>query len=239
MKARLRPKWILASTLVALTVGAAGWYLRSARRPAEKYELGSYQEITERLRTGLEGTKTRCELRAPTSEEQAGWRRHQKARKHGKTALPELLQQTDVELSLEISSRLFDERYSTGLGGMTEQERNLHLVDELLGEVFNGGFHQYFVNSSGNCFAQTRVAVAAIDSELSRIFEQVVARFPNSSPAEDRATRNSQMASIANELEAWSKLDDAVYRLSIPIHEAVVRYIRSNSARIDCPPQRL
>jgi hypothetical protein len=197
MLARSPVRW-LAQLPVLLVVGLMGvsTITRLVRlpypRPAGKYEVGSYQEITERIRTGLGGTKTRCELRAPTSEQQAEWRRLQEPRKHGKTALSDLLRQPDGELVVEISSRLLDEAYSTGVGGMTEQERNLYLVDSLQGEVFNGGFHQYFSNSSGNCTALTRVAAAAIDSELSSIFEQAVARFPNSSPAEDRATRNSQ-----------------------------------------------
>ena len=220
--------------LASLAAGAV-WWLTSSR--ATPYQIGSYQEVTREIRAGLDGTRTQCEVLPPTPEVRSQWRRLQEPRRLGNAPFQELLQQPDAELSLEITSRLLDELYVTGLGAMTEPERNVHLINSLQGEVFNGGFHQYFANSSGDCSAKTRVAAKAIDPELSRIFEQAVARFPNSSPAEDRATRNAQMASLDDEWGSWSGLDDDFYKL--PIDEAVAVYVRLNSAHFDCPGQSL
>lgn len=229
----MRPKWIVASIVASLAAGAAWWGARSRAQP---HETG-YQELTEKIRAGLDGTRTRCEVLAPSLEVQREWRRLQEPRKFGRTPLRDLLQQPDVELSSEITSRLLDEVYATGLGAMTEPERNVQLINALQGEVFNGGFHQYFSNSSGDCASRTRAAAKAIHPELSRIFEAAVGHFPNSSPAEDRATRNSQMASLGDEWGAWSKLDSAFYEL--PMDQVLARYVRLNAARFDSPPQSL
>jgi hypothetical protein len=234
----MRPRWIIAVPVITLSVvGASVWLIRKDLNPARPQEIGSYQEVTEKIRADLSGTRSRCELGPASPEARAEWRRDQKPRELGKVTLPDLLRHPDNEVALEISSRLFDELYATGLGAMTEPERNVRLIDELAGEVNNGGFHQYFANSSGNCAARARTAVKVIGPELSRIFEEALARFPNSDPSEDRATRNAQMKSIHDEFEAWSHLDDRFYEL--PFDELVARYVRSNATHFDCPTQRL
>jgi hypothetical protein len=149
--------------------------------------------------------------------------------------MADLLREGDTELNIEVTSRLLDELYSTGLGAMTEAERNVTLVNELQGEVNNGGFHQYFANSSGDCASRVLAASRAIDPGLSKIVERALAPFPNSNPSEDRATRNAQMSSLSNEWDAWSSLDDEFYEL--PLDERVTRYIRANSAQFDSPTQ--
>jgi hypothetical protein len=231
----MRRRWIVAGSLAALAVGAAGWAFRSRPRPAREFEVDSNGALTEKIRAGLEGTRSRCELEPPSAEDQADWKRLQEQRRFARLSMADLLREGDTELNIEVASRLLDELYSTGLGAMTETERNVTLVNELQGEVFNGGFHQYFANSSGNCASRVLAASRAIDPELSKIVERALAQFPNSNPSEDRATRNEQMASLANEWDAWSDLDDEFYKL--PLDERVTRYIRANSAQFNSPAQ--
>jgi hypothetical protein len=52
----------VAGFLTALAVGAAVWAFRSRVRPAREFEAGSYGDLTEQIREGLEGTRSRCEL---------------------------------------------------------------------------------------------------------------------------------------------------------------------------------
>jgi hypothetical protein len=208
---------------------------RSRAQPAHEYEIAPYGELTEKLRAGLEGTTSRCELGPPSAEDQAGWKKLQEPRKLGRLPMADLLRGADADLNLEVYSRLLDELYSTGLGAMTEPERNVALVNELQGEVFNGGFHQYFSNSSGDCASRLLAASRTLDAGLAKIVERALAPFPGSMPSEDRATRNKQMASVPNEYEAWSALDDEFYKL--PLDLAVTRYIRANSAAFDSPTQ--
>jgi hypothetical protein len=118
---------------------------------------------------------------------------------------------------------------------MTEPERNLFLVDRLSGEVNNGGFHQYFANSSGDCAVQTLGAARAMDADLLRLFQRALSKFPDSKPSEDRATRNLQMERIPDEFHAWSTMDEEFYKL--PIWTTEARYIRANQDAFDGPPQ--
>jgi hypothetical protein len=226
-----------AVKLWAGLAAAAGvvWWLQSRSRPAEQYEVGTYAEITDKIRAGLERTSSQCEFGAPSAEARAQWLRLQEPRKLGRAPLADLLAQPDGELTMEVSSRLIDEHYATGVGPMTEPERNVYWVDVLQGEVSNGGFHQYFANSSGDCAARTREATRAIDQRLFQLYERAVAKFPGSLPAEDRATRNRQMASLPNEFDAWSTLDDEFYRLEID--QALAKYIRAHPESFDSPGQ--
>ncbi len=225
-----------AVKLWAGLAAAAGvvWWLQSRSRPAEQYEVGTYAEITDKIRAGLEGTSSQCELGAPDAEARAQWLRLQEPRKLGRAPLADLLAQPDGELTMEVGSRLIDESYATGLGAMTEPERNVYWVDVLQGEVSNGGFHQYFANSSGDCAARTVQATRAIDETLFRLYERAVAKFPGSVP-EDRATRNRQMAALPDEYEAWRVLDDEFYKLEID--RALGKYIRAHPQSFDSPGQ--
>ncbi len=120
---------------------------------------------------------------------------------------------------------------------MSEAERNVVLIDQLQGEVSNGGFHQYFANSSGNCAGMARSAAHAVHPELARVVDAAFAIFPGANPAEDRATRNAQMESIPDEWGAWSQLDDDFYKLSID--EELGPYVRAHSTQMDLPAQAL
>lgn len=221
------------AAIAVLAVGA--YFVRSRNRAAHEGQIGSYREVTGGIRASLAGTKSRCNLAAPGSEEQADWKRLQEPRALGQVPMSELLRRSDVDLINEVTDRLWDEFYSTGLGAMSEPERNFHLVNVLSGEVNNGGFHQYFLNSSGDCAARTRGAAKAFDVDLSRLYERALAKFPSSSPSEDRATRNAEMERVPDEFNAWSTLDDEFYKMDMTSREA--RYIRANQAAFDSPLQ--
>ena len=224
---------VIASVCVA---AAVVWAYRARAQKAELYDVGSYQELTGRIRAGLAETTTRCELEAASQEELVAAQARDEPRDLGRAPFRALLNEADPQLASETTARLLDQRALRGLGGMSEAEQNLTLIDQLAGEVSNGGFHQYFANSSGDCSARARRAAHEIGGELARVVEAAFNVFP-SQPAEDRATRNAQMASLRDEWEAWSAIDDDFYK--IPLDQLVARYIRAHAQQLDCPPQTL
>ena len=228
-------RYPLMALVAIVALGAGVYFVRSRNRHARVEQIAAYREVTGGVRASLAGTKSRCNLAAPSPEEQADWKRLQEPRALGHAPMSDLLRRNDADLINEVTDRLWDEFYSTGLGAMSEPERNFHLVNVLSGEVNNGGFHQYFLNSSGDCAARTRGAVQAFDADLARLYERALAKFPNSSPSEDRAERNAEMERVPDEFDAWSTLDNEFYKMDMTPKEA--RYIRANQAAFDSPLQ--
>lgn len=197
--------------------------------------IGSTEDATNIVRASLAGTTSHCELGPPSAEERLSWRRYSKPRALGRASLKQLLARSDIDLAREVIDRLYDEYFDAGLGHMTEVEQRLYLIEELAGEVNNGGFDQYFINSAGDCAARTLAAARIIDERLGALVEEALSKFPGGAPDEDRAKRNAQMRSIPDESHAWSRLDQAFYELDMLDIEA--RYIRAHVAEIDSPPQ--
>lgn len=226
----------IAAVVSVGVFAAVVWVYRSRAERAELYDAGSYQELTGRIRSGLSERTTRCELEGASPEALSVDRAGEEPRDLGALPFGALLTKPDSELSMETTWRLLDQRAIRGLGAMSEPEQNLVLFNQLEGEVMNGGFHQYFANSSGDCSALARRAARAIGGEVTRIVEAAFKVFPRE-PAEDRATRNAQMAALPSEWDAWSEIDNEFYQLRTD--ELVARYIRAHAERIVCPPQTL
>jgi hypothetical protein len=88
-------------------------------------------------------------------------------------------------------------------------------VMSLEGAVMNGGFHQFFANSSGNCAQRTQAALkeTAGFTEWATLFRRALDKFPAGRPAEDRAKRGDQMEAMRDEFAAWTDVEDLFYKL--------------------------
>lgn len=54
-----------------------------------------------------------------------------------------------------LAEKITDKEIEFGLDALSERERQFYLVGELLEELNNGGFDQYFSNSSGHNWTET------------------------------------------------------------------------------------
>jgi hypothetical protein len=71
-----------------------------------------------------------------------------------------------------------------------DRDRVVDLVKGLEDEVNNGGFHQYFNNSSGDDAAETISALQEIGAlAMADILRRAIVRFPGRVPPTDRAAR--------------------------------------------------
>jgi hypothetical protein len=59
------------------------------------------------------------------------------------------------EKYLELSDKIQAKESEVGIEGLNNNERQFYLVDSLLMELNNGGFDQYFSNSSGEFWGET------------------------------------------------------------------------------------
>jgi hypothetical protein len=98
-----------------------------------------------------------------------------------------LAKDDDTAFSIDVSDLAFARYEPVGFAGLTEAEQTVHCVDGLEREVNNGGFDQFFFNSSGNTALETIPA-------LERLGAKHV--FPGGRPSANRDEREKQMAAL-------------------------------------------
>ena len=99
-------------------------------------------------------------------------------------------------------------------------------MHKLEAEVNNGGFHQFFLNSSGELVPETLQALTDIGATGTRqLLERAVAiAFPSGYPSSvsEVASRLAEFDDVADQLEP---LDAAFYRYEEPLSELVNNFL--------------
>ncbi len=124
-----------------------------------------------------------------------------------------------------------------GWDHLTDTERRLVAVQALEGEVLNGGFDQYFFNSTGN---DAEVALAGLKDIGAKIaaslLERAMAVFPGGRPPADRQQRWKAMDQIKSSSKpVWEKCDDEFYKFQEDLSQMSLAYARTNRAQIILP----
>lgn len=111
------------------------------------------------------------------------------------------------------------------------QEQAIYCIWWLEGEVNNGGFHQYFLNSSGDLYAETLSALEAIGANKTKALLERAAQIAfGSNPPTDRDKRIDVLEIRGDGLiEELSPLDDVFYRYEDNIEELVNAYLSNGT----------
>jgi hypothetical protein len=110
---------------------------------------------------------------------------------------------------------------------LTSCEKNIVYIEELEREINNGGFHQYFFNSSGNFTKETLNALNIIGSKIFfNILEKAINKFPNGSVPSDRNERQDILNKFDEGL--WIELDNEFYKYEEDIYKLMIEYIKNN-----------
>ena len=113
---------------------------------------------------------------------------------------------------LALVKRVYDE--AQGLDSLLPSERVYYLAHVLSGEVHNGGFDQFFTNSSGDRYLDTVAALTELGAltSLERLLEAKRVLFDQANVPTDRAQRCALMATFDEDHEAHetthAKLDE-------------------------------
>lgn len=118
---------------------------------------------------------------------------------------------------------------------LTPSAKALYLVQILDGEVFNGGFYQYFSNSSGEYAHRTVFALHELGAtRRASLLQRAIATFPNKRVARDREERNDELDKADSAV--LQALDSEYYALEKGgvenLHERIVSFIRRHAT--DC-----
>ncbi|MHB9081555.1 MAG: DMP19 family protein [Pirellulaceae bacterium] len=85
-----------------------------------------------------------------------------------------------------------------GWDGLSETQQRVLAVRSLIDEVNNGGFLQYFVNSSGDNWRDAVEGLLAIGADGDKqLLDEALQLFGTIPPSEDRAERHRQVAEMA------------------------------------------
>ena len=132
-----------------------------------------------------------------------------------------------------------------GYEGLAYPETVYYLGCVLNGEVVNGGFHQFFTNSSGERYQETLDALEELGCFESRRLLTLVAEifFPRGSPSKDRSERFGQMPDWdgpnPDHDPLWQtkseELNDAFWAEPDDLSEKLTAYAISNELFVPLP----
>jgi hypothetical protein len=127
--------------------------------------------------------------------------------------------------------RIRSQQAKGGLSSLTREQQHYAAVFMYDAEVNNGGFLQYFFNSSGNDW---RCALAGLEAmgfvEKRAILREAVAKFGNSRPSQRRVQRQEQLAKLARKNDkVFSALDHRYYKSTEIVEVIVNQYVLKNA----------
>jgi hypothetical protein len=125
-----------------------------------------------------------------------------------------------------VSLRLAAKERSTGFESMTSAEQVFHAVWWFEAELNNGGFDQYFFNSTGNHAVRTVSALDRIGATTcANIVRRACALFPDATPSSDWNTRQEQLFAITDDdEEAFESLTTEFYEYPDDIGGLLAKY---------------
>ena len=136
----------------------------------------------------------------------------------------------DWELVSNIGFILFEKEQKQGLGSFSTPERYFYIIEGMMREVNNGGFSQFFFNSTGQLADVLVSALEAINSlEAKKNARKAVDILGTPSSLEDN-TRVQHLGKITNDFEQdlWEECDNAFYNLSEPLDTLMLDYVEKN-----------
>jgi hypothetical protein len=149
-----------------------------------------------------------------------------------KPDLEKLLSSDDINDSIIELDNYIAELCSYGdeMDKLTEQQKQFYYIQCLEREINNGGFNQYFFNSSGNFAQKTIHSLRTIGAnKTADILQKAIAQFPNGKVPEDRTERQEVLEQIQETADpVWEELDKMFYTYEDDLNTLNIEFIRKN-----------
>lgn len=146
--------------------------------------------------------------------------------------IDEALQLTDeTETLLAIREIVWNKAdYGDDLQNITDAEKTFIYVDILEGEVNNGGFDQFFFNSSGEYAHEALEAYERIGAyKTADLIYRAIRLFPVLPIPKDTETRREIMRELDDSISRkWNKLDDEFYEYEDNVAVLMIEFIKKN-----------
>ena len=113
---------------------------------------------------------------------------------------------------------------------LTPPQKHFFFNQNLEREINNGGFNQYFYNSSGDYAHETLASLQAIGTNTNAdILQQAIDQFPSSNVPKNRQERQNVLEQIAAKAkEVWENLDQKFYAYEDDLNELNLQYVKQH-----------
>lgn len=141
-----------------------------------------------------------------------------------------LLNDTD-KLIMDLDTYLCElSSYGDEFEKLTEPEKTFYYNQYLEKEINNGGFNQYFYNSSGDFAHQTLISLRQINAiNTADILQSAIDQFPNSIVPKDRSERQEILEKIEEKAdEVWEQLDKRFLEYEDNLYDLNIEFIKQN-----------
>ena len=134
---------------------------------------------------------------------------------------------------MEIDTYLNEKsEYGEKIEKLNSSQRTFLFVENLEREINNGGFNQFYFNSSGDFSQETLNALLEIGAEKTvKIVENANSEFDNGNVPKDRIKRQNKLELIEEKAEEnWEKCDTEFYEYQDDLTELLIAFILKNKA---------
>jgi hypothetical protein len=120
--------------------------------------------------------------------------------------------------------------YGDDFSKLKDHQKLFYLNQNLEREINNGGFNQYFCNSSGENAHETILSLKAIGAnKTANILQKAIDQFPNKTLPKDRDKRTEIVEQIEETAdEVWDNLDQKFYECEDDLNTLNLEYIKKN-----------
>ncbi|WP_113654780.1 DMP19 family protein [Pedobacter namyangjuensis] len=122
--------------------------------------------------------------------------------------------------------------YGENMDKLTEPQKQFYYNQCLEREINNGGFNQYFINSSGDFAHQTIQSLIAIGANTTAdILQKAINQFPDKKVPQDRNERIEIVEQIEETAtEIWEELDEKVFDYEDDLNTLNLSFVRQHKS---------
>ena len=146
--------------------------------------------------------------------------------------LDKLLTATDINKSIITLDELICElcNYGEEMNKLTAPQQLFHINQNLEREMNNGGFYQFFWNSSGEFAHETVVSLNTIGAvRTAALVQKAIDLFPGGKVPTDREEREDLLEQIQDEAgKVWNMLDQEFFKYTEDLNLLNMEYIRQH-----------
>jgi hypothetical protein len=147
-----------------------------------------------------------------------------------KPDVDKLLTSADVNNSINVLDIYLGKlcSYGDNMDELNKYQRNFYLIQNLEREVNNGGFSQYFYNSSGEHANETITSLKAINADkTAQLLQHAIDQFPSGNVPKNRMERTKVLKTIeAKATPVFNTLDRQFYNYDDDLNTLNIEYIR-------------
>lgn len=121
---------------------------------------------------------------------------------------------------------------SDNFENLTEAEKTFIYVEMLEAEINNGGFDQYFYNTSGDYYSESLQAYKTIGAHKTvKIIEEAFKLFPVNPIPKDNEKRQDILENVDKETsKKWNALEDKFYEYEENIGGLLLEFVKKNKS---------